>query len=213
GIAPITSQVRKLDSDFTGEVYDYDEIVKASIEEPWPEFPLIKTAVPSWDNDCRRQGTGRSLANSSPLAYEQWLRALVEQARTHGFANEPLVCVNAWNEWGEAAYLEPDVFYGSAYLNATARAIVGQISAAPEARGGGAGIVAPTVITAIGHPAPAPARPATKEAASEIVPATSGTPIVAVIIPSFARVANTLHCLAAMARPAPAAAIEVIVVD
>jgi GT2 family glycosyltransferase len=212
-VAPITSQVRKLDADFTGDVYDYDEIVKASIEEPWPEFPLIKTAVPSWDNDCRRQGTGRSLANSSPFAYGQWLRALVEQARTHGFANEPLVCVNAWNEWGEAAYLEPDVFYGSAYLNATARAIVGQIPAAPKPHVGDSGIVARTAITARGGSAATPVRPATKEAASEIVLATSGTPIVSVIVPSYGKVAYTLHCLASIARHAPAAAIEVIVVD
>jgi GT2 family glycosyltransferase len=212
-IAPITSQVRKLDPDFTGEVYDYDEIVKASIEEPWPEFPLIKTAVPSWDNDCRRQGTGRSLANSSPLAYGQWLRALVEQARTHGFANEPLVCVNAWNEWGEAAYLEPDVFYGSAYLNATARALVGQIPAAPKPHVSDSSIVARTAITVRGGSAPAAVWPATKEAASKIVLPTSATPIVSVIIPSYGKVAYTLHCLASIARHAPAAAIEVIVVD
>ena len=212
-IVPITSQIKKLDSDFTGEVYDYNEIVKASIEEPWPEFPLIKTAVPSWDNDCRRQGAGRSLANSSPLAYEQWLRALVEQARTHGFANEPLVCVNAWNEWGEAAYLEPDVFYGSAYLNATARAIVGQVTALPKPHVGGSGLAAGTAITATGEPVPARVRAATKESASEIVLPTSESPVVSIIIPSYGKVAYTLHCLASIARHAPAAAIEVIVVD
>ncbi len=95
----------------------------ASLAEPPPAFPLIKTAAPGWDNDPRRQGSGLLLHGGTPAAYQAWLSALVERAAAHPFMGERLVCVNAWNEWAEGAYLEPDLHFGGAWLNATARAI------------------------------------------------------------------------------------------
>ena len=64
-----------------------------------------------------------TLHGSTPAIYERWLRTLAESAARQPVFGEPLVLVNAWNEWAEAAYLEPDVHYGAAYLNATARAL------------------------------------------------------------------------------------------
>jgi glycosyltransferase involved in cell wall biosynthesis len=121
----INVEVRILDDTFSGQIYSYDDVAKYSLEEPRPDFPLIKTVVPSWDNDARRQGTGLVIHGSTPQKYEAWLSALVEQAQRHPFFGEPIVCVNAWNEWCEGAYLEPDLHFGSAYLNATARAVTG----------------------------------------------------------------------------------------
>ena len=123
---------------FTGRVIDYEDFVLASTSEPQPEFPLIKTAVPSWDNESRRPNRGLCLEEISPTKFENWLRTLCVKAIKAPVHGQPIVAINAWNEWAEGAYLEPDVYYGAAFLNATARAVTSAVrllSTAPS-RGG-----------------------------------------------------------------------------
>ena len=118
-------RMRVFDVGVEADVFAYDDVAAGSLAEPEPPFPLIKTVVPSWDNDARRQGRGLTLAGATPLKYERWLVALVARARAKPIFGEAIVCVNAWNEWSEGAYLEPDVHFGAAYLNATARVAFG----------------------------------------------------------------------------------------
>lgn len=130
----INHELEFVDPAFSGWVFDYTDVIVESIEEEHPPYPLIKTAVPSWDNDARRQGSGAVLNRSSPALFEEWLRSLLDIAEMHPVFDERLVFINAWNEWAEAAYLEPDVHYGSAYLNAAARAISGSSRCESEKR-------------------------------------------------------------------------------
>ncbi|MGX9965649.1 glycoside hydrolase family 99-like domain-containing protein [Roseomonas sp. F4] len=132
--SPISASLDYLDPDFTGTVFAYQDVIQASLEEPKPDYPLIKCAVPGWDNDPRKQGQNTVIIHGAkPASYEAWLSELIERAERTPFFGEPMVCVNAWNEWCEGAYLEPDLHYGGAFLNATARAVVG--SRASEAPG------------------------------------------------------------------------------
>lgn len=121
----LNDELRLFDQEFSGQVYDYAEVVDASLAQSGTPFPLIRTVAPSWDNDARRQGKDLVLHGSTPELYERWLGGLIEQAQSRTFFGEPVVCINAWNEWAEGAYLEPDQHFGSAYLNATARACIG----------------------------------------------------------------------------------------
>ncbi len=138
----VNSTLHVLDPAFDAEVYEYAAIARASVEEPAPSYPLIKTAVPGWDNDPRRQGAGTVLHGATPALYQAWLEDLIRFATRHPVHGERIVCINAWNEWAEGATLEPDVHWGAAFLNATARAAGGL--AAPGAR---------TRILLVGHDA------------------------------------------------------------
>jgi glycosyltransferase involved in cell wall biosynthesis len=129
----INDSLEWLDMEAKSHVISYQETVAASLAEPRPAYPLIKTAVPSWDNDARREGCGLLLHGSTPAAFGQWVSALIEQARAFPVFGQPIVCINAWNEWAEGAYLEPDIHFGAAYLNALARAV--SLDAAAADRG------------------------------------------------------------------------------
>ncbi len=125
GLALENDKLHYLDPEFSGQVYGYDALVQRSLGARPAEFPLIKTAIPGWDNDPRRQGSGLVVQGATPAKYQAWMDRLVRQAEARPFFGTPIVCINAWNEWAEGAYLEPDVHFGSAFLNATARAIAG----------------------------------------------------------------------------------------
>lgn len=113
---------------YTSQILTYDDFVDASLKEEAPEYPLIKTAVPSWDNESRRPNRSLTLERLSPDKYQAWLHTLIRRAIDRPILGTPVVAINAWNEWAEAAYLEPDVYYGASYLNATARAYVSAVS-------------------------------------------------------------------------------------
>ena len=126
GASPdLSRSITILDPRFVGQVRDYRRMAAAAQRPQSPGYPLIRTVAPSWDNDARRPGRGMTYLGSSPAVYRAWLDEAIEFANRHPFHGEPLVFVNAWNEWAEGAYLEPDVHYGAAYLNATSRALHG----------------------------------------------------------------------------------------
>ncbi len=117
------------DPEFQGHYCSYDELVERSLKVSAPQFPLIRTVVPNWDNEARKPGRGFGFVGSTPRKYEQWVHHAIDHACAHPVVPGcPMVFVNAWNEWAEGAYLEPDVHFGHAYLNATRRAALGRTS-------------------------------------------------------------------------------------
>lgn len=125
GIANRRKHRDVLDPAFKGQVRDYMDVVTQALSEPTPPWTLLRTVSPHWDNDARRQERGVSFSGSLPARYERWLEATVNRATSEPLGSDSMVFINAWNEWAEGAYLEPDIFYGHACLNATRRVLFG----------------------------------------------------------------------------------------
>lgn len=124
--APRNEEVEIVNSEFQGTICDYNEMAEIYSRQEAKGYPLFKTVCPGWDNEARKPGRGHIFHGSTPENYGRWFRSACDQtART--IANNPahpgLVFVNAWNEWGEGAHLEPCRRYGFAYLDQTARVL------------------------------------------------------------------------------------------
>ena len=76
------------------------------------EFPGV---IPDWDNTPRRGYKGLVYTGTSPKLTEVTLKVL--KSKVEG-READFVYLNAWNEWGEGAYIEPDEQKGYAYLEA-----------------------------------------------------------------------------------------------
>lgn len=119
---PVNESHQIINPEFSGKIFDYVEMAeKAGSMDP-SEFISHKTVVPTWDNTARKPGTGHTYVNSTPNNYANWLDQAL-QVTLRRPAGERLLFINAWNEWGEGAHLEPDRRFGYAYLNATANVL------------------------------------------------------------------------------------------
>lgn len=73
-----------------------------------------------WDNTSRKDEAGIIVRGSTPQKFGRHMEKMLRQSEE--FGNE-FVFINAWNEWSEGTYLEPDKKYGYAYLHYLKRAI------------------------------------------------------------------------------------------
>ncbi len=115
----ITDQIHTVRKDFAGEIFSYEDIVREKKYFQYDYPKLYRAVMPMWDNTARRNHKGMIFHGSTPKLYKQWLKDVVKECGERTDLEERMVFLNAWNEWGEGAYMEPDKRYGYAYLAAT----------------------------------------------------------------------------------------------
>ena len=78
-----------------------------------PYFPHVSV---DWDNNPRFPGEAQvAVSNVTPRQFGAFLKKACEYVDAHP-NQAPLITINAWNEWSEGSYLEPDKEYGYAFL-------------------------------------------------------------------------------------------------
>lgn len=94
----------------------WDKILK---DEPYFIAKTYFTGVTGYDDTARRGKSGECLIRRTPEIFQEGMYRLLKKSIA---LENPLVFINAWNEWGEGMYLEPDDRAGYAYLEAVSNA-------------------------------------------------------------------------------------------
>ena len=116
--------VEMINRNFDGKIYDFNYFVEQKKYLEKTNYKLYKTSFPGWDNTARKPNNAHIFHGVNPENYYEWLLDNIKYTKTYNTKNEQYVFINAWNEWGEGAYLEPDKKYGYGYLEATKKAIL-----------------------------------------------------------------------------------------
>lgn len=102
-------------------VCSYDYLYRKMINRVYSNKKKVYLgAFPDWDNSARKDEDCIIVRGSNPKKFEKYLKIQLQRSIE---MNSDYLFINAWNEWSEGAYLEPDARYGYAYLKAIRQAV------------------------------------------------------------------------------------------
>ena len=106
--------------------YDYEKVWKQILKiERDGGIPTFPGAFVDWDNTARYGNRARLFKGASPEQFAFWFKQLVQVTSQRPML-ERTIFLNAWNEWAEGTYLEPDTRHGYRYLEAVKAALDSQ---------------------------------------------------------------------------------------
>lgn len=113
-------KVKSITTHERSNIYNYQKLVDFVTDTYGQEKskkPLYKTVMAAWDNSCRRKENYTVYYAFSVKSFYNWVKAAIEDAKKLFAEKERFIFVNAFNEWAEGTYLEPDKKHGYANIN------------------------------------------------------------------------------------------------
>lgn len=96
-------------------VYDYKECIKNAFSDYELDDDHFPSVLPNWDNTPRSGRNGTVLQGSTPELFGKHLSEAIKLLEKKPDSKK-LIFLKSWNEWAEGNYLEPDIIWGTQYL-------------------------------------------------------------------------------------------------
>ena len=112
---------------FKKNTYIYSELLfkSSNLNEArlnFTKFPFFRGSMLEWDN-CARKNNCVIFDHYSPEQFYVFNKLIIDWTFKHYNSEYKFIFINAWNEWGEGSYLEPDDKYGYASINSLSKAL------------------------------------------------------------------------------------------
>lgn len=104
------------------DIYKYEDIIKYLYTEQDKRNDVYPMIIPRWDKTPRQGRKATIYTGSTPALFEKHLNDCISIIGGKS-ENDRIAFLQAWNEWGEGNYLEPDIKYGRQYLEVIKRAL------------------------------------------------------------------------------------------
>ena len=78
---------------------------------------VCPTIMPRHDRTPRSGNNANLYTNSTPKKFAKAVREALKKVEKKDYQHR-ILFLDSWNEWGEGAYMEPDLLYGHEYLSA-----------------------------------------------------------------------------------------------
>lgn len=105
--------------------FDYRDLMEAARADLGGRLsvPFFRGSMLEWDNSARKGRNYNNWEGYSPRRFFIYNKVLVAWSRRNLNEDKRFIFINAWNDWGEGTYLEPDTKYGYAHINTLSRAV------------------------------------------------------------------------------------------
>lgn len=100
----------------------YPAYCKDILKRPVTSDKFIPGLFVNWDNTPRKGENGSVTLKNDPKIFGETCLKLIEKTRSE--YKKDMIFVNAWNEWAEGCYLEPDEKYKFDYLEELRNALI-----------------------------------------------------------------------------------------
>ena len=116
---PESTEIR----DFQGRILEYGDVKDFYLAlDTKNQLDLFPTVLAGWDVSPRHALKSNILLGFTPNLFREWLIEAIKLVTATFPESKQLVFVNAWNEWAEGAFLEPDELWGYQKLEAVSAA-------------------------------------------------------------------------------------------